>query len=184
MFVTRASLLMVVLAVVVASAGVDAQGRGRGKAGKAGRGGANGGGPEFCRTGAGHPVFGMEWCREHGWTGSSGSSAGVATRRAQPRGQTANPYPDRYGARRTNDLAFDNGYADGYEKGLDDGQHAREVNPTRHAWYRAADRNYDPSYGSRAQYANVYRDGFKAGYQAGHADGRQYGKSDGSWWPF
>lgn len=24
-------------------------------------------GPPFCRTGAGHPVFGMEWCYEHGF---------------------------------------------------------------------------------------------------------------------
>lgn len=25
------------------------------------------GGPAFCRTGVGHPVFGMEWCYEHGF---------------------------------------------------------------------------------------------------------------------
>ena len=24
-------------------------------------------GPAFCRSGAGHPVFGREWCREKGW---------------------------------------------------------------------------------------------------------------------
>lgn len=28
---------------------------------------ANGNGPSFCRSGAGHPVFGREWCREKGW---------------------------------------------------------------------------------------------------------------------
>ena len=178
MFGTRASSLIVVLAMVLGSTGADAQGRGKDKAGKAA---AKGGGPAFCRSGAGHPVFGMAWCHERGWSGSGGA---IASRRDQTRAQTANPYPDRYGNRRSNDVAFDNGYADGYEKGLEDGQHAREVNPTRHAWYRSADRNYDASYGSRAQYANVYRDGFKSGCEAGHADGRQYGKSDGSWWPF
>lgn len=180
MSVTPASSLIVVLALVVASVGVDAQGKGKDKPGKEGKAAAKAGGPAFCRSGAGHPVFGMEWCRERGWTGAGGRT--VATRRTESRGQ--NPYPDRYGDRRTNDAAFDNGYADGYEKGLDDGRNGREVNPTRHAWYRSADRNYDASYGSRAQYANVYRDGFKSGYEAGHADGRQYGRSDGTWWPF
>ncbi len=182
MFVTRASALVIALALVVASAGLDAQGRGKGNAGKKAGKGTKSGGPAFCQSGAGHPVFGMEWCREHGWSGGNGNA--TTARRARTDGQTANPYPDRYGTRRTSDAAFDNGYADGYEKGLDDGQHGREVNPTRHDWYRSADRNYDAGYGSRAQYANVYRDGFKSGYQAGHADGRQYGRSDGSWWPF
>src|SRR5688572_11048441 len=28
---------------------------------------ANGNGPSFCRSGAGHPVFGREWCRDKGW---------------------------------------------------------------------------------------------------------------------
>src|SRR5688572_1210234 len=128
MLVTRASSVIVVLAMVLLSAGLDAQGKGKDKAAK----GAKAGGPAFCRSGAGHPVFGMAWCQERGWSGNGGA---VAARRAQSRTQTANPYPDRYGNRRTNDVAFDNGYADGYEKGLDDGQHAREVNPTRHAWY-------------------------------------------------
>src|SRR5688500_14694607 len=105
MLVTRASSLIVVFAMVLAGAGLDAQGRGKAK------GGAKGGGPAFCRSGAGHPVFGMAWCQERGW---SGNGAGVASRRAQTRAQTGNPYPDRYGSRRTNDVAFDNGYADGY----------------------------------------------------------------------
>lgn len=26
-----------------------------------------GNGPSFCRSGAGHPVFGWDWCRERGW---------------------------------------------------------------------------------------------------------------------
>ena len=33
-----------------------------------------GNGPSFCRSGAGHPVFGWDWCSERGWD-RSGSSA-------------------------------------------------------------------------------------------------------------
>ncbi|MBI4485053.1 MAG: hypothetical protein HY655_03490 [Acidobacteria bacterium] len=74
------------------------------------------------------------------------------------------------------DAAFDNGYADGYEKGLDDGRDRRGFDPTRHRWYRSPDRNYDAGHGSRAQHANVYREGFRAGYEAGFADGERYGQ--------
>ena len=28
----------------------------------------NGNGPQFCRNGQGHPVHGMAWCREKGWS--------------------------------------------------------------------------------------------------------------------
>jgi hypothetical protein len=30
-----------------------------------------GNGPSFCRSGAGHPVFGWDWCRERGWDRSN-----------------------------------------------------------------------------------------------------------------
>ena len=75
----------------------------------------------------------------------------------------------------------------GYEKGLDDARDGRAADPTRHGWYRDADRNYDPEYGSRAQYANLYRDGFRSGYEAGFADGERYGGGDSGRrfpWPF
>jgi hypothetical protein len=140
------------------------------------------GGPAFCRSGAGHPVHGWEWCRQRGWNRTGVQSArGAGVRRNQQRQR--NPYGDRAG-RRVNDPAFDNGYADGYEKGLDDGRDRRERNPTRHAWYRSADRNYDSRYGSRAAYANVYRDGFRSGYEQGFSDGERYGDSGGFRWPF
>jgi hypothetical protein len=29
--------------------------------------GKNGNGPEFCRNGRGHPVYGRQWCRDKGW---------------------------------------------------------------------------------------------------------------------
>ena len=33
-----------------------------------------GNGPAFCRSGAGHPVFGWEWCRDRGWDRSSNTA--------------------------------------------------------------------------------------------------------------
>ena len=152
-----------------------AQGRGNGKGGKKG-------GPAFCRSGAGHPVFGWDWCRERGWDSASSRDTG---RRAVPR--QGDPYPDRYRDRRASERAFDNGYADGYEKGLDDSRDGRASDPTRHGWYRSGDRNYDLSEGSRTQYAIVYRDGFRAGYEAGFADGERYGTGGQTRrfpWPF
>jgi hypothetical protein len=171
----RAIHLVPVLVLTLLPVSADAQG----KSGKA----KSGGGPAFCRSGAGHPVFGWEWCRERGW----GSSNGARNNRPvqQSRGDA---YPDRDRDRRMNDVAFDNGYAAGYEKGRDAARDGRTADPTRHGWYRSADRNYDPQYGSRGQYANLYRDGFRSGYQAGFADGGQYGGDSGSHrrfpWPF
>jgi hypothetical protein len=160
---------------------LSAQGRGN----KSNRG--NSGGPSFCRSGAGHPVHGWEWCRQRGWDGLQAAPSTAVRRNQQgqpiPYGNR-DPYANRTG-RQVNDPAFDNGYTDGYEKGLDDGQDGRERNPTRHEWYRSADRNYDSRYGSRAAYANVYREGFRSGYEQGFSDGQRYGDSGSRFpWPF
>lgn len=164
----RAWAAAAVFALLVSPIAAEAQGRGKAK-------GAKGNGPSFCRSGAGHPVFGWEWCRERGWDGSGRAR----TQRADRRDDRV-AYPDRTGNRRYADAAFDNGYADGYEKGLDDARDGRRADPTRHGWYREGDRNYDPRYGSRAQYTNAYRDGFRSGYDAGFADGDRYGDGDGT----
>ena len=167
--VARAWWLIPVLLFVLVPFEAAAE-QGKGKQGKAGKGG-----PAFCRSDAGHPVFGWEWCRDRGWDRTDGRyTPNRSTQRVEERQR--DPYPDRYRDRRGGDAAFDNGYADGYEKGLDDGRNRRGLDPTRHAWYRSANRNYDASYGSRAQYANVYRDGFRSGYEAGFADGERYGQ--------
>jgi len=177
---TRAWLLIPVVLSLLLPFDAAAQGRGRGnnkdKGGK--------GGPAFCRSGAGHPVFGWEWCRERGW--DRPVVRNTTPRRAQRvEDQSRDPYPDRYRDRRTNEAGFDNGYADGYEKGLEDGRARRAADPTRHAWYRSANRDFDPAFGSRAAYANVYRDGFRAGYEAGFADGERYGRQTSRFpWPF
>jgi len=52
--------------LLVAPLDADAQRRGRNANGRNGNG-PNGNGPAFCRSGAGHPVHGWEWCREKGW---------------------------------------------------------------------------------------------------------------------
>lgn len=63
----------------------DRRGRGSRRGGSAKRrseraGGSQGGpngkrqsGPPFCHSGSGHPVFGMEWCRERGFAPQAGS---------------------------------------------------------------------------------------------------------------
>jgi hypothetical protein len=53
-------------------------------------------------------------------------------------------------------IPAENGYSDGYDKGLEDGRDQRGFDPTRHRWYRSADRGYDGRYGSRTQYARIY----------------------------
>jgi len=103
--------------------------------------------------------------------------SGGAVQQVQWRGDDRYDRRDDRGygnGRRVRDVAFDNGYADGYDKGLDDARDRRNFDPTRHKWYRAGDRHYDSRYGSRAQYENVYRGGFRNGYEAGFRDGTRY----------
>lgn len=48
--------------------GAAARGEGRGQAASAsGRDKRRGQGPPFCRDGRGHPVHGLDWCRDKGW---------------------------------------------------------------------------------------------------------------------
>ena len=104
---------------------------------------------------------------------------------AQRRGRGGWGYPERRRDRRYGGAAFDNGHADGYEKGLDDGRDRRPFDPVRHRRYREGDRGYDGRYGSRAQYENVYRDAFRRGYEMGYRDGERSRRRGGDWpWPF
>ncbi|MBI4265156.1 MAG: hypothetical protein HY657_12340 [Acidobacteria bacterium] len=163
----RIGWLATLLVAILLPADTLAQGRGRGGGADRDRG------PAFCRSGAGHPVFGWEWCEQRGW----GRGRGPLPRTSPDvrRYPAPVPFPDRFPSRRYSDVAFDNGYADGYEKGLDDGRDGRAYDPVRHRWYREGDRRYDSRYGSRAQYQNIYRDGFRRGYEAGYRDGDRYG---------
>ena len=174
----RSLLLALALVAVSLPSDVGAQGR---------PGKARGGGPAFCRSGAGHPVHGWEWCRQRGWDGRGVNASNRIIRRDDVRQR--DPY-GRYGNSRVDEAAFGNGYGDGYEKGLDDARDERSYDPTRHSWYRSADRHYDSRYGSRAQYANQYRNGFRSGYEEGFAEGNRYGDRNDTGrtsrfpWPF
>jgi flagellar biosynthesis/type III secretory pathway protein FliH len=67
--------------------------------------------------------------------------------------------------------AYANGVRDGYEKGREDARDRDSYYPLRHKWYRAGDHDYKREYGPRAQYENVYREGFKEGYDRGYREG-------------
>jgi hypothetical protein len=88
--------LWLIPALVLLLHPLDVSAQGRGNKAKGGRGG----GPAFCRSGAGHPVFGREWCRERGWDATYG---GYGTNRAIPR----NVYRDGFRA------GYEAGFADG-----------------------------------------------------------------------
>lgn len=108
--------------------------------------------------------------------GGRGSSIGDRVRDAirNRNGQ----YPNA-GARRggVNNVAFDNGYRDGLEKGREDARDRDSYDPVRHSRYRSADRGYDSRYGSRDSYKLVYRNGFEAGYEAGYRGVNGYGRT-------
>ena len=65
-------------------------------------------------------------------------------------------------------VAYDNGYRDGLEKGREDRGDNDSFDPVRHSRYRSADRGYNSRYGTREQYKLTYRDGFEAGYAQGY----------------
>ncbi|MFB3854170.1 MAG: hypothetical protein ACE148_10155 [Vicinamibacterales bacterium] len=94
-----------------------------------------------------------------------------------PRGGYPAPAPGRYpgGARSGygyNSVAYDHGYRDGYEKGIEDLRDRDPYDPLRHGWYRDGDRHYNSRYGPREEYRRVYREGFRAGYDAVFRGGR------------
>ena len=93
------------------------------------------------------------------------------------------PAPRGYGY---NDPAFEHGYTDGYDKGLDDARDRDAYDPIRHRWYRSGDRGYGGWSGQRYYYRNNYRQGFRDGYDRGYRDGRSYrgNRRGGGWFEF
>jgi hypothetical protein len=87
---------------------------------------------------------------------------------ADGRGNPAGRAVGRY------DLAAQNGYSDGYEAGLRDGQGRRQFDPVSESRYRSADHGYERGYGSKDAYKVNYRDSFRVGYEEGFNDGRRY----------
>src|SRR5687768_7213323 len=116
---TAARTLMLISALILifqSSESVAAQGRDKSK----------GNGPAFCRNGQGHPVHGWAWCEDKGWDRPRGR---VVRRNSRDRVVDINR---RSGAGRRVNIAFDQGYADGYDKALEDAGRSRDFDPARH----------------------------------------------------
>lgn len=88
-------------------------------------------------------------------------------------GRGAGPYAGR-GRGGYEDPAFARGYADGFEKGVDDGRDRDRYDPVRHRDYRDADDGYYRDYGAKQAYENNYRAGFRQGYEEGYRGGGRY----------
>jgi hypothetical protein len=93
------------------------------------------------------------------------------------------PYPGAGGGYRYQNVAFDNGYNDGLDKGREDARDRDSYDPNRHSRYRSADRGYENRYGSKDDYRQIYREGFLAGYEDAYRGGYR-GNSRSSGLPF
>ena len=103
------------------------------------------------------------------------SSVACGTIYAQGRGYPNYPNDPRGGVYRGGgyrDPAYQRGFDDGYQRGLDAARDGDRYDVRREGWYRSADRGYDRRYGSRDGYRQVYRDAFARGYDQGYRDGR------------
>ena len=124
--------------------------------------------------------------RNDGWWGDD-RTGGRAVPRQYPNPQgryPSNRYPNTRGTYRYSNVAFDNGYNDGVDKGREDAGDRDSYDPNRHRWYRNADRGYEGRYGVKDQYREMYREGFLAGYnQAYRGSGSRRSGSDFPW-PF
>jgi hypothetical protein len=71
-------------------------------------------------------------------------------------------------------IAVQNGYTDGLEKGRKDARERKSYDVLRHSWYRNGDRHYEREYGLRDLYKAAYRDGFKRGYDEAYRGSAGY----------
>jgi hypothetical protein len=74
------------------------------------------------------------------------------------------------GSWQRNDLAYQNGFTDGYEAGMNDGHSNRRFDPVNESRYRSGDRGYKNTYGTRDAYRFTYRDAFREGYEYGYQE--------------
>ena len=82
-------------------------------------------------------------------------------------------------AARIDHRAYDRGYQEGREAGANDARRSRGFGYERHDEFRDADEGYRGTYGDRAEYRRLFREGFVAGYNDGY---RQYAR-DGYGYP-
>jgi hypothetical protein len=94
------------------------------------------------------------------------------------------------GGNQTSDYAYQTGFTDGYEAGLDDGRDRRRFDPVGESRYRSGDHGYRGDYGTRDAYKFRYREAFRTGYEDGFGDGQRYDSRNTSnngrptWWPW
>jgi hypothetical protein len=120
-------------------------------------------------------------------SGNGGYYDGPPYGRARGRGPGPNTdyrYPEMGRVYPYNRRAFDQGFNDGYEAGLDDGRDGRQFDPVAESRYRSGDRGYEREYGSRETYKADYRNAFRQGYESGFNDGRRYGTNRRWWNPY
>ena len=96
----------------------------------------------------------------------SGTNDGWYGQYPSNRDGRAVPRNPNYGYGGYNNIAFNNGYTDGIEKGREDLRERRAYDPSRHSRYRSADHLYERQYGSKDQYKSEYRQGFIDGYDS------------------
>lgn len=126
------------------------------------------------------------------------SSGGRGAGRGPDRGRVMPPLPRRpgsgplpgarpgydarpgYGRPPVVDIAYGNGFEEGYRKGLDDGRDGDRPDPSRHSRYRNADQGYRRDYGPRRVYQQSYRAAFEQGYEQGYRESRGRGRG-GPW---
>ncbi len=134
--------------------------------------------PAYGNGGYGNGGYDPYGDRNGGWRPGTGGPPPWANGRARGRGgyQT--------------DAAYQTGFTDGYEAGLDDGRDRRRFDPVGEGRYRSGDRGYNGNYGSRDAYKYRYREAFREGYEDGYGDGQRYDsrttRNDGrpTWWPW
>ena len=135
--------------------------------------------PAYGNGGYGNGGYDPYGNRNGGWRPGSGGPPPWANGRARGRG-----------GYQYNDAAYQTGFTDGYEAGLDDGRDRRRFDPVGEGRYRSGDRGYNGNYGSRDAYKNRYRGAFREGYESGYGDGQRYDnrntRYDGrpTWWPW
>ena len=100
-------------------------------------------------------------------------------------------YPNRDNGRYgVNSVAYDNGYREGLEKGIQDARDRKSFDPVRYKEYRNADQGYNSRYGTKDQYKLTFRNGFESGYSQGYRqNGGRYPTANSqrypaSRWPF
>jgi hypothetical protein len=70
------------------------------------------------------------------------------------------------------DVAAETGYRDGVKTGIDDARHRHSFRPTEHDQWKAGDRGYHDSLGSKEAYIASYRSAYENGYRDGYGPAR------------